>query len=94
MSKGVYTNEELLDSIIVDCNESVKSIVSGQYLQFCNLMSTIAMKLNSVKNGIIADMARKNETIEALKEQLKNSGSEVQEIPVEQLMKDAQEGSE
>lgn len=92
MNKGVYTSEELIDTIIVDCNDAVKSLASGQYLQWCNLMATVANKLYNLKKGVADDLAQKNNTIEDLKEQLRLCGCDLQDVTPEEFVEDVQKG--
>ena len=47
--------ENLVDSIIVDCNEAVKAIMNGQYILFCRLMYEMAQKLVALKQNLAAE---------------------------------------
>lgn len=64
---GLYDNQGLCDTLIVDCNTVVKSACSGQYIQFCNTIISMVQKLTNLKNGIKADLESKDRIIEEYK---------------------------
>lgn len=64
---GLYDSEGLCDTLIVDMNDLVKLIVSGQYVAFCNRVLMIIQKLANLKKGIKADLDSKDEIINDLK---------------------------
>ena len=80
MANGLYSNEELIDTLIVDCNEAVKAVSSGQMIQWCKIMYEMVVKLANLKNGIKSDMQNRDETIEQLKQELKNAGMDIQDV--------------
>lgn len=96
MANGLYTNTELVETIIVDLNNVVKEQLSGQYVQACFLISQIAHKLVNLRKGIEADLNNKNEIIEQLKEQLRNAGVGVEDMTPEEFVKkfDKKDGAE
>lgn len=65
--KGLFDNEGLCDSLISDLNSLIKSIVSGQYVQSCAMVTGMAQKLLNLKKGIKADMDSMKEKVEELK---------------------------
>ena len=88
MANGLYKTDELIDSMILDVNNGLKSLINGQYIAFADTMHGIAEKLVVLKKGIADDLKHKNETIEQLKEQLRHCGLDVRDIPIDQLVKD------
>lgn len=64
--KGLYDSDGLLDSLIVDCNNVVKELCSGQYIEFCRIILEMAQKLVELKKGIKADLESKDKTIDEL----------------------------
>lgn len=80
MSKGLLSNTELIDSITADCNNAVKALASGQGIVFCGLMVGIVRKLGNLKEGVLNDMKNREQTIETLKEELRNCGMEVRDM--------------
>ena len=62
--------EQLVDSIIVDCNEAVRALTQGQYILFCRLMYQMVQKLGNLKKGIADDMRNREKTIEDPKRHL------------------------
>ena len=64
---GLFDNEGLCDSLILDCNNAVKSICSGQYVQFCGTIVQMVKKLANLKDGIKKDMQSMADKVEELK---------------------------
>lgn len=65
--KGLYDNQGLCDSLIGDLNNLTKAIVSGQYIQFCSIISNIGQKLVNLKEGIRNDMESMKNKVDELK---------------------------
>ena len=65
--KGLYDNVGLCDTLITDCNNIVKNLASGQYIQFCNVIVNMIQKIVNLKQGITEDIASKDQIIEELK---------------------------
>ena len=86
MGKGVYTNSELVDTIIVDLNNMIKEALSGQYVQICYIVTGMTQKLMNLKKGIDADLTSKDKVIEQLKEQLRNLGQEIEDLTAEEFI--------
>lgn len=86
MANGTYTNEELVDSIILDLNNLTKELVGGQYIQFCNVVTNMGKKLFNLRNGIKADIDSKDKVIEQLKEQLRNMGQDIEELTADEFV--------
>lgn len=81
-----YTNEELIDTLIVDCNEAVKAVASGQMIQWCRTMYEMVVKLMNLKKGIRADLENREATITELMTQLRQAGVDVQTVDVSELI--------
>lgn len=79
------TNSEMIDSLIIDCNEAVKAVASGQMIQWCRIMYEMVLKLSNLKNGIRAELQNRDENITMLKNMLKDAGIEFQEIDLKDL---------
>ena len=82
---GLYTNTELVDTLIVDLNNLVKEQLSGQYIQFCGIVVQMTQKLTNLKKGIISDLANKDEKIEALKNTIRELGGRCEDIPINEF---------
>ena len=89
---GIYDNAGLCDTLIADLNDLPKALFDGQYINFCNTVAVMAKKLLNLKKGITADMASKTETIERLKDQLRNCGQTVQDLPPSEFIQRMQDG--
>lgn len=85
MAKGLFDSQELIGSLINDCNEAVKQLVGGQYILWCATMANMAKKLSLLKDGVRDDIMNKQDQIECLKEQLRKCGRRVDDITSEQL---------
>ena len=86
MPKGLFTSEELIAVMIQDLNSLPKFLIEGQYIAFCDQIAKMGQKLINLQKGIKADMDNRNNTIEQLKNQIKELGGEYKEIPVEELL--------
>ena len=83
---GLFTNEELVDTIINDLNDVIKTTISGNYILSASYITQISQKLINLKKGIADDMKHKNETIEDLKQQLKLYNPELLDVTPEQFL--------
>jgi len=86
MANGIYTNAETVDTIIADMNNLLRAAHEGQYVQACAVVTQIAQKLINLREGIKADLASKDKTIEELKQALRNAGEMVEDISPEELL--------
>lgn len=87
MNNGLYTNTELMDTIIMDLNDTLKALFSGQYIQACCQVTQMSQKLVNLRNTIDNDLKNREETIEHLKQVLRDSGIEVRDITPEEMEK-------
>lgn len=86
MANGLYTNSELIDSIIVDLNNLLKSLFSGQYVGACSIITSMAKKLSNLRKTIDNDLRNREETIETLKQELRYAGRGVQDVKPSELV--------
>ena len=84
----MYTNSELIDSVLDDLNNALKAQASGQYVQGCIIVSNIAQKLVNLRKTIDNDLKDREQTIEQLKEQLRKLGHEIIEVSPEEFQKE------
>lgn len=87
MGKGIFSHEELIDSMIVECNSSVHLMISGNYVGWCKMIVDIVQKLTTMKKGISDEIAGRDKRIEELKIMLKDVGVDVVDIPIEEFIK-------
>ena len=76
-NKGLYDNEGLIDTLIVDCNLLQKELVSGQYIGFCVKLVEMVQKLNNLKKGVRNDTESKDRQIAELLARIEGSGDDV-----------------
>ena len=86
MANGLYTNTELIDTILSDLNTLPKHLIDNQYVAFCGVIASLAQRLVNLKDGIKSDLDSKNNMIESLKNQLKEVGYPVADVPVEEFL--------
>ena len=86
MDKGLYTNTELIDTIILDLNNLPKALIDGQFIQFCSLVDQMGQKLAILKKGVPTDLESKDKVIEQLKDQLRAAGAEIEDMTPEQFI--------
>ena len=80
---GFMDNEGLCDSLILDCNNSVKTLFSGNYVQFCNLIVQMVQKLVNLKKGIHDDIAKRDQQIKDLNRILDDMVEKQTGLPVD-----------
>lgn len=86
MVNNVLSNTELINTLIVDLNNIPKELIAGQFVQACCIVSSMAQKLLNLRNTIDDELKNKTETIEQLKEALRNSGVNLQEATAEEFV--------
>lgn len=88
MAKGLYTNSELLDSIIVDFNSFLQSLFTGQAVNACIIASNMSQKLANLRKTIDDDIKNREETIEKLKQALRDAGCNTREMTAPEFMRE------
>lgn len=64
---GLYDNSGLCDTLIRDLNRLPKMLLDGQYIQFCDCISSMGKRLANLKKGIESDMESMRGKVEDLK---------------------------
>lgn len=85
MGNGIFSSTELIDSIIVDCNNSARQLVGGSYISWCSTMVSIVQRLSRLKEGIARENESKQKTIEELTEKLRKCGQEMNHVTAEEI---------
>ena len=88
MANGLYTNSELIDTLINDLNEAIKSMAGGQALQACIIVSGMTQKLTNLRKTIDNDLKSRDQTIETLKKELRAAGREVIDMTPDQFIEE------
>lgn len=81
----MYTNSELIGSILTDLNEMMKYQAVGQFLQATTVFVGIVQKLVQLRQHIDDDLKNRDETIQSLKDELRTCGREVVDIPADEF---------
>lgn len=63
---GLFDNIGLIDTLIVDCNELPKLLISGQGVGWCAKVVEMTQKLVNLKKGVRADVDSMRQQIETL----------------------------
>ena len=82
---GLYSNSELVQTLITDLNNLLKEQAGGQYINASAIVTGMAQKLINLKETIDNDLKNRDETIATLKEELRSHGVEIVEVQNEQL---------
>ena len=88
MANGIYTNSELVKSLVADLNALIKNELCGEYVMACAIVTGMAQKLMNLQKTIDNDLKNRDETIEMLKERLRACGQEVVEVPAAEYEKE------
>ena len=92
MANGIYSNSELIKSLVADLNALIKSELCGEYVMACAIVTGMTQKLANLQKGVDNDLKNRDETIETLKERLRDCGQEVIEVPADEYMKETDNG--
>lgn len=90
----MLTHEELIDSLIVDCNNAVKCCHCGEYVAFCSTIVQMVQKLANLKNGIQTDIRNRETNIRFLEKRLSDLGHPIDKIDANDLLKSGSEDGE
>jgi phosphopantothenate synthetase len=60
---GLYDNEGLIDTIIVDLNDILKNMAAGQYIRICNLVVGMTQKLTNLKKNMKEELAARDQQV-------------------------------
>ena len=82
--KGLLDNEGLIDSLIVDVNNVVKDLVSGQYISFTRTINYMIQKLANLKNNYKIEISSRDEEIARLRDELQKIGDDLYGTTAEQ----------
>lgn len=69
---GLYDNIGLIDTLIVDCNELPKLLVSGHWVGFCAKVVEMVQKLSNLKIGVKNDVDSLRQQIATLTQENEN----------------------
>lgn len=59
---GNTNHDAMIDSIIIDCNDAVKALAGGNYIQWCAGMVKIVQKLANLKQCIRDGIQSRDDT--------------------------------
>jgi hypothetical protein len=88
MANGIYSNSELIKSLVADLNALIKNELCGEYVMACAIVTNMTQKLMNLQKTIDNDLKNREETIEMLKKRLRDCGQEVIEVSAEEYAKE------
>lgn len=88
MANGIYSNSDLVKSLVADLNALIKNELCGEYVMACAIVTGMTQKLMNLQKTIDNDLKNRDETIEMLKERLRACGQEVIEVPADEYAKE------
>ena len=77
--RGLFDAEGLIDSLIVDTNEMVKSIVGGNYIGWCKYNVQMVQKLAALKKGVTEEQTEQEKQIEELRKEIDEMARRIME---------------
>ena len=86
MANGLYSNSELMETLVVDLNNLLKEIMGGQYIQACCVVTSMTQKIMNLKKTVDDDLKNREQTIETLKEELRMAGHTVTDLKPEEAV--------
>ena len=69
---GLYDSIGLIDSLILDCNNGMKALISGSPLEYAAVTVGMVQKLGELKRSIKSDMESLEQQIKELRSLLNN----------------------
>ena len=88
MANGIYTNSELVKSLVADLNALIKNELCGEYVMACAIVTGMTQKLMNLRKTVDNDLKNRDETIEMMKKRLRACGQEVIEVPADEYEKE------
>lgn len=81
--KGLYDNEGLCDSLLLDLNKLPRLLIDNQFVSCCSLIVSMTQKITNLKTGIRNDMDSMAVKIEELKKINDSLVEQMTGVPVE-----------
>lgn len=78
---GLFDSLGLIDTLIVDCNDTVRLLTTGNYVAFCSKVVEMVQKLSRLRNGVESDLKSKDEIIKDLKRANNDLAEQVYKVP-------------
>lgn len=80
---GLYDNEGLCDTLLLDLNRLPKLLIEGQFIQACAVVSSMGQRLVNLKECIKKDHDSMKEKVDELKRVNDELAEQVYKVPVE-----------
>ena len=75
--------DEVIDHLVVECNELVKQLATGNYVRFCSTIVQMVSELGHLKEAMHIDIGNLQANIQVLKDQLRQAGQELEEVSMD-----------
>ena len=82
--KGILDNCGLIDTLIMDCNELPRAMMSGHYVGFCAKIVEMVQKLSRLKDGVQQDtkeLQNRIRELERINDELAGVTTETEVLP-------------
>ena len=80
---GLWDNEGLANTLIIDCNSLLKLLIDGQYVGFCGKIVEMVQKLTQLQTGIREDLKSKDAIIAELKKMNSELSEKLSNLPAD-----------
>ena len=87
--KGLYDNDGLIDSLIVDCNNLPKLLIDNHFIAFGSLLIQMVQKLSNLKAAIQEEQKAHRKEINELRVLNDDLAEHVYKVPVDRSWQDA-----
>lgn len=64
---GLFDAIGLIDTLIIDCNDLPRHLMTGHYVAFCTKIVEMVQKLSQLKKGVNYDLKSRDEQIKQLR---------------------------
>lgn len=78
---GLLDSSGMINSLIMDCNSLPKSLMDGNYVEFCKKIVEMVQKMGLLQDGIKSDIASKDEIIADLRRMNRELSEKVYGVP-------------
>lgn len=80
---GLLDSYGMIDSLVIDCNDTVRLLATGNYVAFCSKVVEMVQKLSKLRDGIKSDLKSRDEVIKDLKRLNNDLSEKVYGVPAD-----------
>lgn len=64
---GLLDTDGMIDNTIIACNQAIKDLIDGQYINFCARINNISQMLVALKSGVKSELEAAKAKVEEMK---------------------------